>query len=118
MKYGKTRKAIHSFPTARPNLIVEPLSNDPRHKDFLAFRIVDSETQEEFSRFRASDIVQMRKFMASLGGKGPGLFTRKTDTGEVPIEATHGLWNVIHPSEDELVYRQQMFDNQVKKQVG
>ena len=46
----------------------------------------------------------MSKFMASLGGKGPGLFTRKTDTGEVPIEATHGLWDVIHPSEDELVY--------------
>ena len=60
----------------------------------------------------------MRKFMASLGSKGPGLFTRKTGTGEVPIEATHGLWDVIHPSEDELVQRQQMFDNQAKKQVG
>ena len=73
---------------------------------------MDSVTHKEFSRFCAADIVQMRKFMASLGSKGPGLFTKRTDTGEVPIEATRGLWDVIHPSEDELVYQRQMFDKQ------
>ena len=68
VKYAKTRKVIHSFPTAQPNLTVEPLSNDPKHKDSLTFRIMDSVTQKEFTRFRAADIVQMHEFIASACG--------------------------------------------------
>ena len=50
--------------------------------------------------------------MASLGGTGTGLFTKQTDLGEIPIEATHGLWDVLHPSEDELYQQQQVYDTQ------
>ena len=49
-------------------------------------------------------------FMASLGGTGQGLFTPKTNEWVVPIEAQHGLWDVIHPSEDELVLREKTFE--------
>ena len=50
--------------------------------------------------------------MASLGGTGTGLFTKQTDSGDIPIEATHGLWDVLHPSEDELYQQQQVYDTQ------
>ena len=74
--------------------------------------IIDNATNQELNRFRAKSIVEYRKFMASLGGSGIGLFTPKTDSGDVqvPIEATHGKWDVIHPSEDELYQRQKMFE--------
>ena len=53
--------------------------------------------------------------MASLGDVGDGLFTKTSDTGGVPIEATHGLWDGIHPSEDELSKGQQMLDKHKAK---
>ena len=118
MKHGRLRKSLHSFPTANPNVMVEPLSCDPSSPDFMAFRIVNTETQQELSRFRAKDIVQMRRFMTSLGGKGEGLYTKKTDKGDAPVEAQHGHWDVLHPSEDELVQRQLIFEEHSKKQEG
>ncbi|CAI8029412.1 hypothetical protein GBAR_LOCUS16711 [Geodia barretti] len=57
----------------------------------------------------------MRRFMASLGTRGDGFFTKQDGGGEVPVEATHGKWDVIHPSEDELVQRQQQFDQHEKE---
>ena len=52
----------------------------------------------------------MRSFMASFGYTGENVFTKMSDSSEIPIEATHGLWDVIHPSEDELVQRQIAYD--------
>ena len=51
----------------------------------------------------------MRRFMASLGSTGGGLFTKMWEA-QVQVEATHGKWDVIHPSEDELRVRQMQFD--------
>lgn len=115
-KHGKRRKSLHSFPTENPSIRIEPLSNDPKSKDFLGFRVINTTTDQELSRFRAKSIVEYRKFMASLGGAGVGLFTQKTDSGDahVPVEATHGKWDVIHPSEDELYQRQKMFEQHEK----
>ena len=53
--------------------------------------------------------------MASLVDVGDGLFTKISDTGGVPIEATPGLWNGIHPSEDKLSKEQQMLDKHKAK---
>ena len=115
VKHGKRRSVLHSFPTASPNLRIEPLSNDPNSKDFLTFRLVNTETQEELSRYRTKNIVQMRRFMASLGAKGLGMFTKEDEERrQVAIEATHGLFDVIHPSEDEIYQRQQLFQNHKK----
>ena len=52
----------------------------------------------------------MRNFMASLGHTGETVFSKQVDASEIPVEATHGLWDVIHPSEDELVQRQKEYD--------
>ena len=57
--------------------------------------------------------------MASLGATGTGLFTAKTEgEGEVLVEATHGKFDVIHPSEDELIQRQEQFDMRKKEREG
>jgi len=112
---GRGISTLHTFDTATPTIHVEPLSSDTKSKDFLGFRIVNTENNKELSRFRASDIVKMRRFMASLGCGSEGLFSTKSDS-DIPVEATHGHWDVIHPSEDELCYRQQMFDTHTKTQ--
>ena len=92
---------------------VETLSDDPKNKLFLVFRLVDTSDGKEIVRFRAHDAVSMRKVMASLASEAEGLFSKKSDS-EVVVEATHGLWDVYHPSEDELYFRQKMFDAQSK----
>ena len=119
-KHSKTQRALHTFPPAAQGITVEPLSDDPRDKNFLCFRILNSDTGAELSRYRADDIVQMRNFMASLGTTGQGLFTKKSEeTVDAPrVEATHGLWDVIQPSENELFQRQEMFDQQERMAHG
>ena len=88
------------------------MSSDPKNKDFLAFQLVDTKTRQELSRFQADDIVQMRRFMASLGARGPGLFTKEDEENRaVAIETTRELFDVIHPSEDEVYQRQQLYQN-------
>ena len=99
--------------TAHTNFRVEPISNDPKSKHFLGFRLVNSEDEKELIQFRANDFTKMRIFMASLGCESDGLFSKETE-GSLPVEATHGLWDVLHPSEDELYQRQQMFDSHAK----
>ena len=116
-KVGSKHSSLHSFNTANPNLRVEPLTNDPKSKDFLGFSLINNEDSKELCRFRASNAVDMRRFMASLGCEVEGLFSKMTD-GAIPVEATHGLWDVLHPSEDELYQRQQMFDAHTGKQQG
>ena len=117
VKHGKQLKVLHNFSTADTNVQIQSLSNDPSSKDFLAFEIINITSGNQLFRFRAKNIVECRKFMASLGDVGDGLFTKKSDTDGVPIEATHGLWDVIHPSEDELSERQQTFDKQEKRDI-
>ena len=112
---GGNRKPFLNFPTANPNLIIEPISADPKSSNFTTFNVIDQETGRPVATFRANDIVQMRNFMASLGRTGEGMFSKQSETSEIPVEATHGLWDVIHPSEDELVQRQQAFDQGIKK---
>ena len=107
-RVGKQTKVLRDLPTAEPNVKIRSLSDNPDSKDFLGFQIINTKTGKELFRFRAKDIVECRKFMASLGDTGDGLFTQKTETDGVPIEATQGLWDVIHLSEDEL----QMFECQ------
>ena len=111
-KHGKTKlKTYHVFETVSPNIIIEPISTDPKTDDFLGFRIVDEKKQKEQARYRADDIVQMRRFMASLGGFGKGLFSQKGEEDGAPIEAVQGLWDVIHPSEDEIQQQQQIYED-------
>ena len=100
---------MHSFTAKVLSIRVKSLSSDPKHKNFFTFSVVNGASGNELCRFRADNIVQMRRFMASLGSTGGGLFTKNMGE-EVPVEATHGKWDVIHPSEDELVTRQMQFD--------
>lgn len=87
-----------------PTSVVNPLSTDPKNKDFLSFQVVDgAKKQKEKGRYRAKDIVQMRKFMASLGGTGLGLFSQKSIDDTAPIETIQGLWDVVHPSEGGVI---------------
>ena len=88
--------------TVSNDTVIKPLSTDPRNRDFLAFQVVDA-TQKEKGRYRAKDIVQMRLFMASLGGTGLGLFSQKAMEDTAPIETIQGLWDVVHPFEGGLV---------------
>ena len=112
-RVGKQTKVLHDLPTAEPNVNIRPLSDNPGSKDFLGFQIINTKTGIELLRFKAKDIVECRRFMASMGDTGDGLFTKKTETDGVPIEATQGLWDVIHLSEDELQLFecQQIYEN-------
>ena len=104
------RQTLFSVPTANPNLTVEPLSTDPKSSSYTCFRVLNQANNKPIGIFQGNDIVQMRRFMASLGHKGDGLFSKQTEFSEIPVEATHGLWDVIHPSEDELMLRQKDYD--------
>ena len=114
VKHGSRNTVVNSFPAGNPNYRIVPLSNDPGNKEFLTLSLTAADTGQEMGRFRVDNIVQMRQFMASLGVGGKGLFTKRTEGNQVPVEATHGLWDVIHPSEDELSQRQQVFDDHKK----
>ena len=89
---------------------------DPANKDYLAFTLLNHTTGEEIGRFRADDFAQMRSFMVALGATGQNFFSPRNETGAaVSVEATHGLWDVIHPSEDELAQRELAFQQTEKK---
>ena len=59
----------------------------------MGFNIIDTtkKKEKEVSRFRADNIVEMRKFMASLGGSSAGLFSVKIDDVDGSGEATPDL---------------------------
>ncbi len=116
-KVGRRRSSLHTFATESPNLRVEAMSSDPKSKYFLGFRIVNTDDGKVLSQFRAENIVQLRKFMASLGCEIDGLFSESANIA-IAVEATHGLWDVVHPSEDELYQRQQIFDAHSKKELS
>ena len=104
------QKPFFSIPTTNPNVLLEPISTDPKSSDFTSFRLLKRGTSKTIGTFRTNDIVQMRNFMASLGHTGETVFSKQVDSSEIPVESTHGLWDVIHPSEDELVQRQKEYD--------
>ena len=104
VEHGRTRsKTLWRFPSS--GVGIEPLSTNPRDDNFLAFCVVNTNTNLEINRFKAKNIVQMRTFMASLGGTGTGLFTQKSvDSSSCgsPVDGKVGLWDVVHPSEREV----------------
>ena len=99
--------------TVSNDTIIRPLSTDPRNRDFLTFQVVDA-MQKEKGRYRAKYIVQMRLFMASLGGTGLGLFSQKATEDTAPIEAIQGLWDVAHPSEGRLAQQNDKQDPEIQ----
>ena len=106
---------MHVFQTADPNVCIEPLSADPKNKNFLGFRIIAERKRKELSRYRAGDVIQMRRFMASLGAAGPGMFSVKPAEGERASIELQGLWDVIHPTMDDLIERHKIFDSRVRE---
>ena len=98
------------MPTRNPNITLEPLSTNASDSKYTSFRVINRDNNQPLGVFKADDIVQMRKFMASLGHKSEGLFTKQDQSSEIAVEATHGLWDVIHPSEDELATRQKDYE--------
>ena len=100
----KRNQQMKSQHIVSPTSVIKPLSTDPKNKDFLSFQVLDGTTkQKEKGRYRAKDVVQMRRFMASLGGAGLGLFSQKSVEYTAPIETIQGLWDVVHPSEGGVV---------------
>ena len=87
---------------------------DPANNNFAAFRILNRTTGAEIGRFHADDVSQMRSFMVALGATGRNVFSPRMEAGAAPVEATHGLWYVIHPSEDELAQREIAFQQAEK----
>ena len=109
--YENNEGTLHTLPMNNPNIRIEPCTADPKSNEFLGFTIVSTDKKgkdKELDRFRADDIVQMRRFMASLGKSGKGLFSPRIESA-FPTEATYGLWDVIHPSKSDLVQPQLMY---------
>lgn len=98
MKTGeKSRKPICSFSSAGGDICIEPLCDLPQSEDFLSFRVVrkTGTNKRELCCLRASNIVQMRVFMASLGASGDGYFSNATIGMEAAI-TTEGSGDVCH----------------------
>ena len=95
--------ALHSLDIVNTKIRVEPISKDPNSPDFLAFRIVKVERDNllELSRYRADNIVHMRRFMASLGGRGLGLFSSSSDDKSL-LESSIGKWDNQHTIDADL----------------
>ena len=112
---SRIRKQYLTFPTDNPGIAIKSVSDDPKSSDFTSFCIISTKNQKVLSTLRAGDIVQMRRFMACLGHSGTELFSGQPDTSETPRETTQCVWDVIHPSDDELVLRQSMFTQTVER---
>ena len=95
--------------------VIEPVSDDSKNQDFLAFQIADvsSKKKKELYRFQADNIVQMRNCMASLGVTGLGLFSQKSGNGAVCIEATQGIFDISHLPDGDVMYAPMQVQNGV-----
>lgn len=116
-KSTRQQKKILTFSKSKPDIAVQPVSKDPRSPNFTAFNIISASSGEILCTLRADDIVQQRKFMAALGGKGPGLFTQSHD-GQSDTSARAGKQSIDLAK--ELHHRQQSFtslsnDNSTKQ---
>ena len=105
-------KLILSLPRDQPNIHVAPVSTDPTNPDFTSFNIFDSHTGELLNTFRASSIVEQRKFMAALSGRGPGLFTSEPHSTTSDVD-THSdsSDSATSISSQQLMMRQQMYNS-------
>ena len=105
-------KLILSLSRDQPNIHVAPVSTDPLNPDFTSFNILDSHTGELLNTFRASSIVEQRKFMAALSGRGPGLFSSEphSTTGDVDTHSdSSDSANSI--SSQQLMMRQHVYNS-------
>ena len=95
--------------------VIEPVSDDSKNQDFLAFQIADvsSKKKKELYRFQADNIVQMRNCMASLGVTGLGLFSQKSGNGAIRIEATQGIFDISHLPDGDVMYAPMQVQNGV-----
>ena len=115
LDHKEALESLQTVNSVNPAIRVEPLSDDPNSKEFLDFRIIKMEGNKEIVFFRASDIVKMRTFIASLGYEGKGLFSESSGATVIPVEAVRGHWDILHPSEDEVYEQLNMLTSQVKK---
>ena len=108
LKEGKQLKEL-------ANIEIQSLSDNPDSQDFLGLQIIDNVSGTELCRFRSDNIVLCRRFMASLGGTGDGLFTKLTGRDCEPIITIYGSWDVVHSSTDQLTEQHQIFEKHLAK---
>ena len=64
---GKTT-VKHTFSKNNSDILVVPVSKNPKSNNFLAFHILNGKTKRRIATYRANNIADMRKFMRALGG--------------------------------------------------
>jgi len=64
---GKTT-VKHTFSRNNSDILVIPVSKNPKSNNFLAFHILNAKNKKRIATYRANNIADMRKFMAALGG--------------------------------------------------
>lgn len=64
---GKTT-VKHTFSKNNSDILVVPVSKNPKSNNFLAFHILNAKTRRRIATYRANNIADMRKFMRALGG--------------------------------------------------
>lgn len=64
---GKTT-VKHTFSKNNHDILVVPVSKNPKSNNFLAFHILNAKTKRRIATYRANNIADMRKFMRALGG--------------------------------------------------
>jgi len=64
---GKTT-VKHTFSRNNADILVVPVSKNPKSNNFLAFHILNAKNRKRIATYRANNIADMRKFMAALGG--------------------------------------------------
>ena len=64
---GKTT-VKHTFSKNNSDILVVPVSKNPKSNNFLAFNILNGKNKRRIATYRANNIADMRKFMRALGG--------------------------------------------------
>jgi len=64
---GKTT-VKHTFSKNNNDILVVPVSKNPKSNNFLAFHILNAKNKKRIATYRANNIADMRKFMRALGG--------------------------------------------------
>ena len=109
-------KLILSISKAQPDIHVAPVSTDPLSTDYTAFNVYHTPSGELLNTFRAGDIVEQRRFMAALMGRGPGLFSQAHSGSEAEesLEANAisiGSAERASPSCQLLTHRQSVYNS-------
>ena len=64
---GKTT-VKHTFSKNNNDILVVPVSKNPKSNNFLAFHILNAKNKRRIATYRANNIADMRRFMRALGG--------------------------------------------------